>query len=366
MARSPEIGYLLSLLDDEDESIAVDAMAELLQREDELGDDLAELQESPNPLFRRRGHQLQAAITLRRRRREFIRKLRAPRVNLIDGLIDVHLQWYDNDSRPELESLWNDFRLDAARCPLHTLEELAYFMRKSGFAAQPETTLRPENYCLGPILENHTGSAALLAAIAAEAGVDDFLAEATPEGKLEKIREFQREGHLVAMTGDGTNDAPALAQADVAVAMNTGTQAAKEAGNMVDLDSRPTKLIEIVRIGKQLLMTRGSLTTFSVANDVAKYFAIIPALFSPIYPGLDALNILGLASPLSAVLSAIIYNALVIVALIPAALKGVKYREVPSGQLLTHNLLVWGLGGIVAPFVFIKLIDMLLAFCGIM
>ena len=203
------------------------------------------------------------------------------------------------------------------------------------------------------------------AAIAAEAGVDDFLAEATPEGKLEKIRAFQREGHLVAMTGDGTNDAPALAQADVAVAMNTGTQAAKEAGNMVDLDSSPTKLIEVVRIGKQLLMTRGSLTTFSVANDVAKYFAIIPALFSPIYPGLDALNILGLTSPLTAVLSAIIYNALVIVALIPAALKGVKYRELSSGQLLTHNLLVWGLGGIVAPFVFIKIIDMLLALFGI-
>ena len=200
------------------------------------------------------------------------------------------------------------------------------------------------------------------AAIAAEAGVDDFLAEATPEGKLDKIRAFQREGHLVAMTGDGTNDAPALAQA---VAMNTGTQAAKEAGNMVDLDSSPTKLIDIVRIGKQLLMTRGSLTTFSVANDVAKYFAIIPALFSPIYPGLDALNILGLTSPLTAVLSAIIYNALVIVALIPAALKGVKYRELSSGQLLTHNLLVWGLGGIVAPFVFIKIIDMLLALFGI-
>lgn len=203
------------------------------------------------------------------------------------------------------------------------------------------------------------------AAIAAEAGVDDFLAEATPEGKLDKIRAFQREGHLVAMTGDGTNDAPALAQADVAVAMNTGTQAAKEAGNMVDIDSSPTKLIDIVRIGKQLLMTRGSLTTFSVANDVAKYFAIIPALFSPIYPGLDALNILGLTSPLTAVLSAIIYNALVIVALIPAALKGVKYRELSSGQLLTHNLLVWGLGGIVAPFVFIKIIDMLLALFGI-
>lgn len=203
------------------------------------------------------------------------------------------------------------------------------------------------------------------AAIAAEAGVDDFLAEATPEGKLEKIREFQREGHLVAMTGDGTNDAPALAQADVAVAMNTGTQAAKEAGNMVDLDSSPTKLIEVVRIGKQLLMTRGSLTTFSVANDVAKYFAIIPALFSPIYSGLGALNILGLTNPLTAVLSAIIYNALVIIALIPAALKGVKYREVPSGQLLTHNLLVWGLGGIVAPFVFIKIIDMLLTLLGV-
>ena len=203
------------------------------------------------------------------------------------------------------------------------------------------------------------------AAIAAEAGVDDFLAEATPEGKLEKIREFQREGHLVAMTGDGTNDAPALAQADVAVAMNTGTQAAKEAGNMVDLDSSPTKLIEVVRIGKQLLMTRGSLTTFSVANDMAKYFAIIPALFSPIYPGLGALNILGLTNPLTAVLSAIIYNALVIVALIPAALNGVKYREVPSGQLLTHNLLVWGLGGIVVPFVFIKIIDMLLTLFGV-
>ena len=203
------------------------------------------------------------------------------------------------------------------------------------------------------------------AAIAAEAGVDDFLAEATPEGKLEKIREFQKEGHLVAMTGDGTNDAPALAQADVAVAMNTGTQAAKEAGNMVDLDSSPTKLIDVVRIGKQLLMTRGSLTTFSVANDVAKYFAIIPALFAPIYPGLSALNILGLATPQSAVLSAIIYNALVIIALIPAALKGVKYREVSSGQLLTHNLLVWGLGGLIAPFIFIKIIDVILVVLGL-
>lgn len=203
------------------------------------------------------------------------------------------------------------------------------------------------------------------AAIAAEAGVDDFLAEATPEGKLTMIRDFQSKGHLVAMTGDGTNDAPALAQADVAVAMNTGTQAAKEAGNMVDLDSSPTKLIDIVRIGKQLLMTRGSLTTFSIANDVAKYFAIIPALFMGLYPGLAALNIMGLHSPRSAVLSAIIYNALIIIALIPLALKGVKYREVPAGKLLSRNLLLYGLGGLAAPFVFVKLIDVLLTAVGI-
>lgn len=203
------------------------------------------------------------------------------------------------------------------------------------------------------------------AAIAAEAGVDDFLAEATPEGKLKMIRDFQAKGHLVAMTGDGTNDAPALAQADVAVAMNTGTQAAKEAGNMVDLDSSPTKLIDIVRIGKQLLMTRGSLTTFSVANDVAKYFAIIPALFTGLYPGLSALNIMGLHSPQSAVLSAVIYNALIIIALIPLALKGVKYREVTAGRLLSRNLMVYGLGGLAAPFIFIKLIDMLLVLSGL-
>lgn len=203
------------------------------------------------------------------------------------------------------------------------------------------------------------------AAIAAEAGVDDFLAEATPEGKLQMIRDFQSKGHLVAMTGDGTNDAPALAQADVAVAMNTGTQAAKEAGNMVDLDSSPTKLIDIVRIGKQLLMTRGSLTTFSIANDVAKYFAIIPALFMGLYPGLSALNIMGLHSPQSAVLSAIIYNALIIIALIPLALKGVKYREVPAGKLLSRNLLIYGLGGLAAPFIFVKLIDMLLVLLGL-
>ena len=202
-------------------------------------------------------------------------------------------------------------------------------------------------------------------AIAAEAGVDDFLAEATPEGKLQMIRDFQAKGHLVAMTGDGTNDAPALAQADVAVAMNSGTQAAKEAGNMVDLDSSPTKLLDVVRIGKQLLMTRGSLTTFSIANDVAKYFAIIPALFIGLYPGLSALNIMDLQSPQSAVLSAIIYNALIIVALIPLALKGVKYREVSAGKLLSHNLLIYGLGGLVAPFIFIKLIDMLLVVLGL-
>ena len=203
------------------------------------------------------------------------------------------------------------------------------------------------------------------AAIAAEAGLDDFIAEATPEAKLAAIRRYQAEGHLVAMTGDGTNDAPALAQADVAVAMNSGTQAAKEAGNMVDLDSSPTKLIDIVRIGKQLLMTRGSLTTFSIANDVAKYFAIIPALFMGLYPGLSALNIMGLHSPQSAVLSAIIYNALIIIALIPLALKGVKYREVAAGKLLSRNLLVYGLGGLAAPFIFVKLIDVLLVFTGL-
>ena len=198
------------------------------------------------------------------------------------------------------------------------------------------------------------------AAIAAEAGVDDFLAEATPEGKLQMIRDFQAKGHMVAMTGDGTNDAPALAQADVAVAMNTGTQAAKEAGNMVDLDSSPTKLIDIVRIGKQLLMTRGSLTTFSIANDLAKYFAIIPALFTGFYPQLAVLNIMGLKSPETAILAAVIYNAFIIIALIPLALRGVAYRELPAAKLLSHNLLVYGLGGIVVPFVCIKLLDMAL------
>ena len=203
------------------------------------------------------------------------------------------------------------------------------------------------------------------AAIAAEAGVDDFLAEATPEAKLKLIRDYQASGHLVAMTGDGTNDAPALAQADVAVAMNTGTQAAKEAGNMVDLDSSPTKLIDIVRIGKQLLMTRGALTTFSVANDVAKYFAIIPVLFFGIYPQLTALNIMGLTSSKSAILSAIIYNALIIVALIPLSLKGVKYVELPAGKLLKKNILIYGLGGIIAPFIAIKFIDVILTVLGL-
>ena len=198
------------------------------------------------------------------------------------------------------------------------------------------------------------------AAIAAEAGVDDFLAEVTPEAKLTTIRAHQAEGRLVAMTGDGTNDAPALAQADVAVAMNTGTQAAKEAGNMVDLDSNPTKLIEIVEIGKQMLMTRGSLTTFSIANDVAKYFAIIPAAFATTYPQLRVLDVMHLSSPSSAVLSAVIFNALIIVALIPLALKGVRYRPLGAASLLRRNLLVYGLGGIVLPFPFIKLIDMVL------
>jgi len=211
-----------------------------------------------------------------------------------------------------------------------------------------------------------TGDNALTAAaIAAEAGVDDFLAQATPEAKLKLIRSEQAQGKLVAMCGDGTNDAPALAQADVGVAMNTGTPAAREAGNMIDLDSDPTKLIEIVGIGKQLLMTRGALTTFSIANDVAKYFAIIPALFVVLYPGLAALNVMGLASPQSAVLSAIIFNALIIVALIPLALRGVKYRPQGAASLLRRNLLVYGVGGLAAPFAGIKLIDLAVGALGL-
>jgi K+-transporting ATPase ATPase B chain len=203
------------------------------------------------------------------------------------------------------------------------------------------------------------------AAIAAEAGVDDFLAEATPEAKLKLIREHQAQGRLVAMTGDGTNDAPALAQADVAVAMNSGTQAAKEAGNMVDLDSNPTKLVEIVETGKQMLMTRGALTTFSIANDIAKYFAIIPAAFATTYPQLNALNVMGLATPQSAILSAVIFNALIIVALIPLALKGVTYKPIGAAALLRNFLLIYGLGGIVLPFIGIKAIDLILVALGL-
>jgi K+-transporting ATPase ATPase B chain len=203
------------------------------------------------------------------------------------------------------------------------------------------------------------------AAIAAEAGVDDYLAEATPEDKMSLIRREQQGGFLVAMTGDGTNDAPALAQADVGVAMNTGTQAAKEAGNMVDLDSNPTKLIEIVEIGKQLLITRGSLTTFSIANDIAKYFAIIPAMFMGVFPELKSLNVMNLDNPHSAILSAVIFNALIIVALIPLALRGVKYRPLGAAAILRRNLLIYGLGGVVAPFIGIKLIDLVVAGLGV-
>src|SRR5213080_2770131 len=198
-------------------------------------------------------------------------------------------------------------------------------------------------------------------AIAEQAGVDDFIAQATPEAKLAYIRKEQAGGKLVSMMGDGTNDAPALAQADVGVCMNSGTQAAKEAGNMVDLDSDPTKLIEVVEIGKQLLMTRGALTTFSIANDVAKYFAIIPAMFLAFYPQLQALNVMHLSTPQSAILSAIIFNALIIVALIPLALKGVPYRAVGAGALLRRNLLIYGLGGIIVPFIGIKAIDLVVA-----
>jgi K+-transporting ATPase ATPase B chain len=211
-----------------------------------------------------------------------------------------------------------------------------------------------------------TGDNALTAAaISAEAGVDDFLAEATPEAKLKLIRDLQAQGRLVAMTGDGTNDAPALAQADVAVAMNTGTQAAKEAGNMVDLDSNPTKLLEVVETGKQMLMTRGALTTFSIANDVAKYFAIIPAAFATTYPVLGALNVMGLATPASAILSAVIFNALIIIALIPLALRGVRYRAIGAAALLRRHLWVYGVGGIIIPFIGIKVIDLILVMFGL-
>jgi K+-transporting ATPase ATPase B chain len=211
-----------------------------------------------------------------------------------------------------------------------------------------------------------TGDNPLTAAtIAREAGVDDFLAQATPEDKMALIRREQEGGKLVAMTGDGTNDAPALAQADVGVAMNTGTQAAKEAGNMVDLDSNPTKLIEVVEIGKQLLMTRGALTTFSISNDVAKYFAIIPAMFATTFPVLNMLNLMGLRTPQSAILSAVIFNALIIIALIPLALKGVKYRPMSAAALLRRNLLIYGLGGIVVPFIGIKIIDVLIHAIGL-
>jgi K+-transporting ATPase ATPase B chain len=203
------------------------------------------------------------------------------------------------------------------------------------------------------------------AAIASEAGVDDFLAEATPEDKLALIRREQSGGNLVAMTGDGTNDAPALAQADVGVAMNTGTQAAREAGNMIDLDSDPTKLIEVVEIGKQLLITRGALTTFSIANDVAKYFAIIPAMFAGVLPSLDRLNIMSLDSPRSAILSAVIFNALIIIALVPLALRGVKFVAASAAEILQRNLLIYGVGGIIAPFVGIKLIDLLISGLGV-
>ncbi len=202
------------------------------------------------------------------------------------------------------------------------------------------------------------------ATIAVESGVDDYIAQATPETKLKLIREFQSQGHLVAMTGDGTNDAPALAQSDVGLAMNTGTQAAKEAGNMVDLDSNPTKLLEVVEVGKQLLITRGALTTFSIANDIAKYFAIIPAMFMVAFPELSILNIMRLSSPQSAIMSAVIFNAIIIIILIPLALRGVKFRPASANEIIRKNVLIYGVGGIVAPFIGIKIIDLILTIAG--
>ncbi len=211
-----------------------------------------------------------------------------------------------------------------------------------------------------------TGDNPLTAAtIAVESGVDDFIAQATPETKLKLIREFQSQGHLVAMTGDGTNDAPALAQSDVGLAMNTGTQAAKEAGNMVDLDSNPTKLLEIVEVGKQLLITRGALTTFSIANDIAKYFAIIPAMFMVAFPELSILNIMRLSSPQSAIMSAVIFNAIIIIILIPLALRGVKFRPASANEIIRKNVLIYGVGGIIAPFIGIKIIDLILTISGL-
>ena len=225
--------------------------------------------------------------------------------------------------------------------------------------------LRPASGDGHPHRDDHGRQPAHRRAIATEAGVDDFLAEATPEDKMALIRREQQGGRLVAMTGDGTNDAPALAQADVGVAMNTGTQAAKEAGNMVDLDSNPTKLIEVVEIGKQLLITRGSLTTFSIANDVAKYFAIIPAMFVGVFPQLDTLNVMNLQSPRSAILSAVVFNALIIVGLIPLALRGVKFRALGAAAVLRRNLVIYGVGGLIAPFVGIKLIDIVITALGV-
>ncbi|MGZ4214137.1 MAG: HAD-IC family P-type ATPase, partial [Actinomycetota bacterium] len=278
------------------------------------------------------------------------------------GAVDSIIQWAGKDLPPELEAEVERIAR-AGGTPLAVAKDRKHVgvVELKDIVKEGITERFDEMRRMGIRTVMITGDNPLTAAaIAQEAGVDDFLAEATPETKMALIKREQEGGKLVAMTGDGTNDAPALAQADVGVAMNTGTTAAKEAGNMVDLDSNPTKLIDIVEIGKQLLITRGSLTTFSIANDVAKYFAIIPAMFATTYPALNRLNIMHLATPRSAILSAVIFNAIIIVLLVPLALRGVRYRAVGAASLLRRNLLVYGLGGLVVPFAGIKLIDMLL------
>ena len=275
--------------------------------------------------------------------------------------VHKHAPWLTSDADALDQQSMADWIRDEHCSRLAKLAMKEQFSNDAGQPVERQSLLANFAVVHGGALKGHPAAFFTQTETSAEAGLDDFLAQATPETKLKLIRDYQTGGRLVAMTGDGTNDAPALAQADVAVAMNTGTQPAREAANMIDLDSNPTKLIEIVEIGKQLLMTRGALTTFSIANDVSKYFAIIPAAFASTYPALQALNVMQLTTPQSAIMSAVIFNALVIIALIPLALRGVPYRPVGAAQLLRDNLLIYGLGGLIAPFIGIKIIDVILA-----